>query len=140
MPFSQFLSAELLDWIKGNAFPSPPTVLAFALHNGNPGPLGASNNVQAAITGSAARTLISQLDLGSVFPITPEGYEVLNTVTLVITGAAVNTAPIVVSHISIWNAQSGGTLLAYGPIASPEEIQIGDLVKFDPATFSIATI
>lgn len=140
MPFSQYLASEILDWVTGGAFPAAPTTLAINIHNGNPGPAGTLNSIQATITGSANRTLISQLDIGSVVPVTPEGFEKLNTAVITITGSAVNGSPLVASHASLWDAQTGGNLLFYDVLAAPQEVRTGDLVKFDPATFSIASI
>lgn len=140
MPFSQYLASEILDWVTGGTFPSAPTALAINIHGSNPGPTGTAGSIQSAVTGSVNRTLVSQLDVGIIVPVTPEGYEKLNTAVITITGSAVNGSPLVASHASLWDAQTGGNLLFYGPLAAPQEIQTGDLVKFDPATFSVASI
>lgn len=140
MPFSTFLAGEILDWVTGQAFPTPPATLAVNVHDGSPGPAGASNSVQLVVTGSADRTLVPQLDLGGIVTVTPEGFEKLNTAVITITGAATNATPVTITHVSLWDAPTGGNMLFYDALAIAQVIQVGDLVKFDPTTFSVAAI
>jgi hypothetical protein len=140
MASSQYLATAILTWIKGTAMPAAPTQLYLSLHDGNPGVLGANNNVQSTVTGSANRTPIIQADLGAVVAIPGGGFERLNTTAIIVTNSAVNASSVFVSHGALWDAISGGNCLQFDALAVTTEVRLNDLVKFDPASFSVSCL
>jgi hypothetical protein len=140
MAASTYLATALLDWIKGTTMPAAPSILYLQLHNGSPGVAGTSSIVQSTITGSANRTLVPQVDLGSVTPIVSGGFERVNANAIIVTSSSVNGASVFVSHVSLWTAITGGNCLQFDPIATTTEVRFGDLVKFDPSTFSVSCL
>jgi hypothetical protein len=137
MPFSQYLATKVLDWVKGISFPAVPSGLFITLHDAAPGSDGLAANVTSTITGNGNRVQLLQADLGNVAAAPGGGFERLNTVTVVITNSAVNTSPILASHVAFWDANSGGNLLFHDALSVITEIQLGDLIKFDATSFSV---
>lgn len=140
MAASEYLADALLGWLKGTAMPTAPTGLFLQLHTGSPGVLGTSAICQSTITGSTDRTSVLQIDLGAVIAIPAGGFECPNTAAITITASSVSPTPVLVSHISLWDALTAGNCLQFDPLALITEVRLGDLVKFDPATFSVSAL
>lgn len=140
MAFSQYLATKILDWVKGTAFPSAPSSLYITIHSANPGVDGAASNITATVTGSSNRIALPQADLGNVITVVSGGFERLNTQAIIVTNSAVNVSSAFASHAALWDANSSGNLLFYDALSVVTEIKYGDLVKFDPSTFSVRTI
>lgn len=138
MAFSTYLAGRLLDWLSGTtAMPALPTALAVSFHSGNPGPAGTASDVTSLLNGTGARLIVPQAQLSATGLVSPFGFEKVNTQVLVVTTSSVSAAPVVVSHFTLWDDATAGNALYYNALLAPAVIEIGDLVKFDPATLSI---
>jgi hypothetical protein len=140
MPFSQYLATQNLNWVKGTAFPAAPTALFITIHSATPGNDGSAANITSTVTGSGNRIQLPQADLAAVTVVGGGGFERLNSQVIIITNSAVNGASAFASHAALWDANSGGNLLFHDALSVVTEIQFGDLVKFDPSTFSVRCI
>lgn len=140
MPFSRAIQDNLLDWVKGSAFPAAPTNLYISLHNGDPGENGAASDVTATITGIANRPLLLQANLGPNGSVSPAGREAANTALITITSSAVNASSLFVSHIALWSTITGAGCLYQDAQSTVTEVSLGDLVKFDIGAFVIRVI
>ena len=140
MPFSQYLATKILDWVKGTAFPSVPTGLYITIHSATPTNDGSAANITSTVTGNGNRIQIPQADLAAVTAVGGGGFERLNSAAVIITNSAVNGSSAFASHASLWDANSGGNLLFHDALSVVTEIQFGDLVKFDPSTFSVRCV
>lgn len=140
MAFSQYLATQILNWVKGTAFPSAPSQLFITIHSANPGVDGAASNITSTVTGSSNRIALPQADLGNVVTVVSGGFERLNSNAIIVTNSAVNVSSAFASHASLWDANTSGNLLFYDSLSVVTEIKYGDLVKFDPATFSVRCI
>ena len=140
MPFSQYLATKVLDWVKGTAFPTVPTGLFITIHSASPTNDGSAANITSTVTGNSNRIQIPQADLGNVTAVGGGGFERLNTAAVIITNSPVNGSSAFASHAALWDANSGGNLLFQDALSVVTEIQFGDLVKFDPSTFSVRCI
>jgi hypothetical protein len=120
--------------------PTAPTGLFLQLHTGNPGTAGTNNVAQSTITGSANRTPVTQSDLGAVTAISAGGFECPNATAITVTSSSVSATAVLVSHVSLWTAITGGNCLQFDALALTTEVRFGDLVKFDPATFSVSVL
>lgn len=93
-----------------------PTAWYLGLHVGDPGESGAA----AEVSGSGyARTSCA---------FTQTGGEVANTGA--ITCPTVATTPYTVSHVSVWDAVSGGNLLYKGPLPIAKALAVGDALQW----------
>ena len=140
MPFSQYMATKILDWVKGTAFPSVPTGLYITIHSATPTNDGSAANITSTVTGNGNRIQIPQADLAAVTAVGGGGFERLNSAAVIITNSAVNGSSAFASHASLWDANSGGNLLFHDALSVVTEIQFGDLVKFDPSTFSVRCV
>lgn len=140
MPFSQYLATQILNWVKGTNMPTAPTGLFITIHSASPGNDGSAANITNTVTGSSNRIQLPQADLANVTAVGGGGFERLNSQAIIITNSAVNGSSAFASHAAIWDANSGGNLLYQDALSVVTEIQLGDLVKFDPSTFSVRCI
>lgn len=99
------------------------------LFNGDP--LAGGSSILLSLTGSATRSnVFSSLEANAANVL-------LNPAVLTVVSAAATTSN--VTHIGIYSAASGGTLLTSGPVsASYPTIVLGAAVQFDALTLQIA--
>lgn len=114
--FTNTVINEMLDWLVGNADPSPVAATRYiTVFNGDPS--GAGSEVINTITGSANRqnltTAMANATGGSIASDT-----LITFTTNAVGGATVN-------YIAIYDAQTGGNLLAYTPVTS-KTVAAGD--------------
>jgi hypothetical protein len=140
MPFSQYLATQVLNWVRGTTMPAAPTGLFITIHSASPTNDGSAANITSTVTGSSNRIQLPQADLAAVTSVGGGGFERLNAQTVIITNSAVNGSSAFASHAALWDANSGGNLLFQDALSVVTEIQFGDLVKFDPSTFSVRCI
>jgi hypothetical protein len=140
MPFSQYLATQILNWVRGTSFPAVPGGLFITIHSATPGNDGSAANITSTVTGNSNRVQVPQADLGDVTAVGGGGFERLNTAVIIITNSAVNGSSAFASHAALWDANSGGNLLYHDALSVVTEIQFGDLVKFDPSTFSVRCV
>jgi hypothetical protein len=140
MPFSQYLATQILNWVDGVNMPSAPTGLFITIHSATPGNDGSAANITSTVTGNGNRIQLPQADLGAVQAVGGGGFEKLNTAAVIITNSAVNGSSAFASHAALWDANASGNLLFHDALSVVTEIQFGDLVKFDPSTFSVRCV
>jgi len=140
MPFSQYMATQILNWVRGTVMPAAPTGLFITIHSASPTNDGSAANITSTVTGNNNRIQLPQADLAAITSVGGGGFERLNAQTVIITNSAVNGASAFASHAAVWNANTGGDLLLHDALSVVTEIQFGDLVKFDPSTFSLRVI
>ena len=117
MSFSNHLETEILDHVfGGNAYTAPGT-LYLALHTASPAEDASGAEVSTSGTAYARATVT----------FTVSG----NTAT---TSAAVEYATATanfgtVTHVGVWDASTGGNLLAYAALTSSKTIETGDVFR-----------
>jgi hypothetical protein len=134
MPFSDYLSNQILSWIKGTATATAPTGTFITLHTADPGPAGTAANVTASITGSGNRVSVPQANLSAIGAGSPSGRQISNVALTTITNAAANGSPLTVTHVAIWDAITGGNCLMRDALASGAVVTAGDVVRFAAGT------
>lgn len=96
------------------------------LYDGNPASIGSS--VLALITGSATRTNIAA-------DLTTTNDVATNAEPIVMAASSANTVN--VSYVAIFDAATGGNLLASGLVSASPTVAQGNAVQFDALTLSI---
>jgi hypothetical protein len=140
MPFSDYTSNAILNWIKGTTAPAAPTGAFISLHSGDPGGAGTANDITAAITGSANRISVPQANLGAIGAASPRGRQMSNVALITITNAAVNVSPLTVTHVTIWDAITGGNPLIGDALSAGATVETGDIVRFNAGALIIQSI
>lgn len=117
---SPYLGNKIVRWIIGNAMPTAPTALYFALFDGNPKAGGVE---KSAVVNAGGRQAVT-------FAAVASGVDHLLT-----SNAAVNfgnsAGACSLSYIAIYDASSGGNLIASKAIAGgPIAIAVGAGVNF----------
>lgn len=120
---TSYLVNKWLDLVRGTAF-AAPAGLYVKLHVGDPGASGTANpsavtgRIQATFNG-AAGGVISLASMASQFSM---------------------TATETISHISVWDAATGGNCLWTAAIGTPRSYQNGDQLNLTGATLSLTGI
>jgi hypothetical protein len=125
MSFSNYLETELLDHIFTNSAYTSPTTVYVSLHTANPDEDGSGAEVTTSGTGYARQA-------GS-FSVSG------NTAT---TSAAVEYATATasygtVTHVGIYDASTGGNLLAYAALTTSKSIASGDVFRIPAGDLDI---
>jgi hypothetical protein len=125
MSFSNYLETELLDHIFTNSAYTSPTTVYVSLHTANPDEDGSGAEVSTSGTGYARQA-------GS-FSVSG------NTAT---TSAAVEYATATasygtVTHVGIYDASTGGNLLAYAALTTSKSIASGDVFRIPAGDLDI---
>ena len=125
MSFSNYLETELLDHIFTNSAYTSPTTVYVSLHTANPDEDGSGAEVSTSGTGYARQA-------GS-FSVSG------NTAT---TSAAVEYATATasygtVTHVGIYDASTGGNLLAYAALSTSKSIASGDVFRIPAGDLDI---
>lgn len=140
MAFSQYFATQVLNWVKGTAFPTALSNVYISLHSVDPGTAGANGDETQAITNSSNRTAIATSALGTVTSAANGGFEVTNTGVVQLTTAASNTTAISVTHFGVWDAASGGNFLASGTLTSSVDVELGDTVQFNIGAMAVRVV
>jgi len=125
--FSDYLENELLDHLFGKGV-YPPPELYVALSTADPGDDGA--DLAEPSGGSYARVATSSVDWTAA----ADGV-ICNADALQYPEAAAPWGTI--THFALLDAQAGGHLLAHGPLAAPQGVALGDIVRFAPGDLSV---
>ena len=139
MAFSQYLADEILDWIKGGAFPAALSNVYVSVHSANPGTAGTSGDVTNTVNGSG-RVTVSSAAFTAIASAVGGGREITNTGVILISSSSVNVSPVTISHFGIWDAATAGNFLASGSLTTPVEIQSGDTVQFNTGALAIRVV
>ena len=113
---------KLLTWLLTSSAVTRPTAVYAALHTGNPGTNCANNEVT---TGTDAAYIRKAVTMGS--PVNG-GTENSTTVTYNVDSAASNYT---VTHMSLWDAETGGNPLFYGQLVTARALEADDVFLFD---------
>ena len=126
MPMSAALSQDVLKYYFTAGAPmARPTAWYVGQHIGNPGRTGA-NEVTSGDDSAYAR----KAGAFAVTDVEADGiYEAKNTADVVMNAAAVG-ASYEVTHLSVWTAASGGTLLGTMALAVPLPVVEGAINSF----------
>ena len=115
MSFSNYLETKVLDHVFGGSAYTAPATLYLALHTSNPD----EDNSGTEVSGGAyARQTIA---------FTTSGNTTSNTAAVEFPTATANYGT--VSHCGIYDASSGGNLIAYAELSSAKTIETGDVFR-----------
>lgn len=140
MAFSQYLADEILDWIKGGAFPSALSNVYISIHTADPGSTGGAADATNTVTGSANRASIASSAFTAPANATGGGREISNTGVVLITANAVNGSAQTITHFGVWDAVTAGNFLASGTLTTPVTVQSGDTVQFNTNALVVRVI
>lgn len=112
----------LLNWMFTAGSPTRPTAWYVALHTGDPGETGASNEV---VVGSDADYVRQAVTMGAATTGTSA------STTQVTHTPAVAAGTYSVTHASIWTASTAGTCLIKGALASARSISNASPLVFE---------
>ena len=117
MSFSNYLETEILDHVfAGNAYTAPST-LYLALHTANPDEDGSGTEVSTSGTAYARQSA----------SFTVSGNTATTSAAIEYSTATANFGT--VSHVGIWDASTGGNLIAYAALTSSKTIETGDVFR-----------
>jgi len=126
---SNYLENALINAIcRGVAFTSPSKTYV-ALHTANPGETG-NNEVSTAAYPSYTRQDAAKGGTQADAWTAPTDGVVKNALQL-IWAMYDGSAPLTVTHFSVWDAETGGNLLFYAQLASARTINNGDVFVAD---------
>jgi hypothetical protein len=111
---SDWAENALMDWLMGGANPTRPTTRYVALHTGDPGESGASNEVGAGVGYARQAVTFSAASGGACS-------NAANVVFGPASGAGFGT----VTHITLWDDEPGGNCLWSGPLAAGQAVAAG---------------
>lgn len=127
---SNYLETQLFNLIfRGTAF-TPPAKTYIALHTADPTETGSAGEVATATWPSYLRQDAAKGGAQSAAWTVPSdgtGKNALQLLYAMYDGAA----PLTVTHFSVWDAQTGGNMLVYAPLASARTINNGDVFVID---------
>lgn len=121
MPFTTSTAQKIINMILRNTAFTQPSTVYISLHTADPGDTGA-NEVSG---GSYARKAITFA--------APSGKSTSNNVTLEWT----NMPACTVTHIGLWDAQTGGTLWWTGQLTASKTLQAGDAFRIDSGALTV---
>ena len=117
MSFSNYLETEILDHVFGGAAYTAPGTLYLALHTADPAEDGSGAEVSTSGTAYARATVA----------FTTSGNTTSNTAAVEYATATANFGT--VSHVAVWDASTGGNMLAYAALTSSKTIETGDVFR-----------
>lgn len=125
MALDRTLQDGVLDWLRGNAFPSPPAALYLSFHSDTAATNGA--DVTSVLGG---RLLIDPAFLSTTRFLDGQSEgtrQVVNTQAFI---SELATATVQIRSFAIWDASSGGNRLLYGTVDPEAEVLEGDPAIF----------
>lgn len=123
MSFSNYLENKVLLHVFGATAYTAPATLYAALFTSDPGEAGTGTEVSG---GSYARQTIA-------FTVTAN--QASNTAAVEFPTATASWGTI--THAAVYDAVSGGNLLAYGPLTTSKTIASGDVLRIPAGDFDI---
>ena len=140
MAFSQYFATQVLNWVKGSAFPTALANVYVSLHSSDPGTAGTSGDVTNTITNSSNRTSISSSALSTVAGASGGGFEVTNTCVVQLTTAENNLTPSNGTHCGVWEDARCRNVLASGQLPSAVEVEVGDTFQFNINAMAVRVV
>lgn len=113
---SDYLEAEIYDWLKAGAFPSAPANVYVSLHTADPGDTGASEH---GATAGYTRKIIGFSGSGPIS----------NAANVEFAQATVNYSA-AITHFGVWDALSSGNFLGGSALTTSRTISTGDIPRF----------
>jgi hypothetical protein len=117
MSFSNYLETAVLDHVFGGSAYTAPATLYIGLHTSNPDEDNSGTEVSTSGTDYARQTIA----------FTTSGNTTSNTAAVEFATATANYGT--VTHCGIYDASSGGNLLAYAALTSSKTIETGDVFR-----------
>lgn len=117
MSFSNYLETELLDHVFANNAYTAPTTLYLALHTATPDEDGSGTEVSTSGTAYARQSVTFSVS----------GNTATTSAAVEYSTATANFGT--VSHVGIWDASTGGNLIAYAALTSSKTIETGDVFR-----------
>lgn len=137
MPASQYIRQNVVNSIlRAVALPLPANTYV-SLHTADPGPTGANEVSTGTWPGYVRRDASN--GVGGI----ASGWSAADT-----TGNSKNakqitfpgnnaTGPVTVTNFGIWDAVTGGNLIAYGTLTTSRTLAVGDILVFDVNSLSV---
>jgi len=123
MSFTNFLETEILDHVFGGSAYTAPTTLYLALYTAAPGETGGGTE----LSGSAyARQTVA---------FTTSGNTTSNNAAVEFPTATASWGS--VTHVGVFDAATGGNLMAYAPLTIAKTIDSGDVFRIPNADLDI---
>jgi hypothetical protein len=117
MSFTNFLETEILDHVFAGAAYTAPTTLYLALFTAAPGETGGGTEVTTSGTAYARETVA----------FTTTGNTTSNNASVEYSTATATFGT--VTHVGVFDASTGGNLMAYATLSSPKTIDTGDVFR-----------
>lgn len=117
MSFSNYLETKVLDHVFGATAYTAPATLYLALHTANPDEDGSGAEVSTVGTAYARQTVA----------FTTSGNTTSNTAAVEYPTATASFGT--VTHVGVYDASTGGNLLAYAALTSSKAIDTGDVFR-----------
>jgi hypothetical protein len=117
MSFSNFLETEILDHVFAGAAYTAPTTLYLALFTAAPGETGGGTEVTTSGTAYARETVA----------FTTTGNTTSNNASVEYSTATATFGT--VTHVGVFDASTGGNLMAYATLSSSKTIDTGDVFR-----------
>lgn len=126
---STYTQNAILNWLKGTAMPAAPAAVYVGLFNGDPTDSGSAGVEVTTAVRAAGRLAVP-------FGAITSNTSVANSAEILFGASATATN---VTHLALFSAASGGTLLGSGSVAAPGPVPLGAEVKFPVGalTFSV---
>jgi hypothetical protein len=115
MSFSNYLETEILDHVFGGAAYTAPSTLYLALYTAAPSDSGGGTEVSG---GGYVRQTVA---------FTTSGNTTSNSAAVEYPTATANYGT--VTHVGVFDAASGGNLMAYASLSSAKTIETGDVFR-----------
>lgn len=122
---TNYLESKLANHVLKNTAYTPPTNIYVALHTADPTETGAVSEITTASFPTYAR---KQVIMGA-----ESGGICLNSADILWD----NCPAITISHVSIWDALSGGNALFYGPLSSAQVMASGNTFRYPTGQLSV---
>ena len=123
---SNYAENILAGYIAGVAPPTPPASLYVALFSSSPGEDGTSSS-----------EVTTSVRLGGRLPVTFDAPVAGKITSNIAVNFGNSAGAVTVSHVGLFDAQSGGNFWAYRALSAPRNIQANAPVSFGLGTISI---
>ena len=117
MSFSNYLETEILDHVFGGSAYTAPSTLYLALYTAAPGETGGGTEVSTSGTAYARQTVA----------FTTSGNTTSNSAAVEYPTATASFGT--VTHVGVFDAVTGGNLMAYASLSSSKAIDTGDVFR-----------
>lgn len=143
--FTNHAEENLIEFLlSGNSLTLPATSDGswwIALHTGDPGETGASNEASTDVWTNYLRQAVARSTATTAWSTAASegggGFRKANATTVDF-GTASLSSDYVISHISLWTSSSAGNCWFYGDLSTSKTIQNGDPVTIQTTAFGIS--